>query len=401
MGSAGNGGVTRYYQNNGDSTFTDRTIHTQLSNADTYSISAADLDKDGDLDIAITRWIFHDDEIIWFNDGTGQFTDNTSPFLSDATHQSTFTAGLVDVNNDYVTDLLMTSDFSDSKYYLSNNTANLQLVSTNAISDENGMGGAYADYDNDGDLDWFVSSIYDADGVSEANWGTSGNRLYQNDGSGNFTDVSQAAGVRHGFWGWGSCFADFNNDMHQDLYHVNGFPIGDLGIDETDFDADPARMFINQGDGTFIEMGATLNVADTGQGRAILCFDNDNDGDIDILVQNNDQQSVFFENNLADGSHYLQIKLQQPGPNMDGIGAKIYVVAGGVTQMRQVMAGGNYGSTVWTTQHFGLANNTSALVHVHWDAQRRESWLIDTVDQKIVLQPKPDLIFLDSMESAP
>lgn len=181
---------------------------------------------------------------------------------------------------------------------------------------------------------------------------------------------------------------------------MNGFPVNSaLGINETDFDADPAKMFINNGDGTFDEKAVSLGVADTGQGRAILCFDNDQDGDLDILINNNDQQSVFFNNNLSNGNHWLQIKLQQLGSNMDAIGAKIYVTAGGVTQMREVIAGGSFGSTVWTTQHFGLAGNTSATVTVHWSEHAQEQWVIDTVDQKIVLQP--DFIFADGMEAAP
>ena len=402
IGSAGAGGLSRYYENNGDNTFTDRSGFTGLTNADTFSISASDIDNDGDLDIALTRWIFYTDQLIWLNDGNANFTDVTKSILSDAPpHRSTFTAGLVDMNNDYNVDLLMTSDFSDSKFYLGNGST-FQLTNAPVINDENGMGGAYADYDNDGHLDWFVSSIYDQDGISEANWGVSGNRLYRNNGNGGFVDATDSAGVRDGLWGWGSCFADFNNDMYLDLYHVNGFPVdGVLGIDETDFDNDPAKMFINDGDGTFTEMAAALGVADTGQGRAILCFDNDQDGDLDILINNNDQQSVFFNNNLSNSNHWLQIKLQQPGTNMDAIGAKVYVFAGGVMQMREVIAGGNFGSTVWTTQHFGLGSNTTAAVSVHWDAERRENWLIDTVDQKIVLQPKPDLIFADGLDSAP
>ena len=79
------------------------------------------------------------------------------------------------------------------------------------------MGSAIGDYDGDGDLDWFVSSIFDGDGVAEGDWGTTGNRLYRNRGDGSFEDATSAAGVRDANWGWGASFADFDNDGRLDL----------------------------------------------------------------------------------------------------------------------------------------------------------------------------------------
>ena len=227
---------------------------------------------------------------------------------------------------------------------------------TNVINDENGMGAALGDYDNDGDLDWFASSIYDPDGVSEGNWGVTGNRLYNNDGSGVFTEVSELAGVREGYWGWGSCFADFNNDMYLDIFHVNGFP-SDI-VNEDEFVHDPSRLFINNQDGTFTEMSAQLGLIDTDSGRAIICFDNDRDGDIDILINNNQSSSSFYENQLDNNNHYLAVKLLQTDTNMDAIGAKISLTINGVSQLRQVIAGGSYASSNPTSQHFGLASNS-------------------------------------------
>src|SRR5690606_9277092 len=110
------------------------------------------------------------------------------------------------------------------------------------INDENGMGAAVGDFDGDGDLDWFVSSIFDPTDV-EGNWGASGNRLYRNDGSGNFEDVSAAANIRDGGWGWGSCFADFDLDGDLDLFHTNGYP----ELEAAEFHDDHSRLFVNNG----------------------------------------------------------------------------------------------------------------------------------------------------------
>ena len=371
----------RVYVHNGASAFNDATgtsgLLSLMDSSTNFGFAAADIDRDGDLDLAATHWNDTNEPRLLENDGTGFFTDITSTHLVGGTSpEMTFTATFADINSDGWLDLLFNSDFLNaagagggSRYFLNDGTGVMLQQDPSVLTDENGMGGALGDIDNDGDLDWFSSSIYDSDGKAEANWGVSGNRLYTNDGSGNWTDVTEAAGVREGYWGWGACFADFNNDMHLDLYHVNGFPAGEVS-DEDEFDNDPARMFINDGDATFTEQSATLGVDDTGQGRAILCFDNERDGDIDILVNNNNGPSRFFRNDLDNGNHWIQIRLVQPLPNRSAIGAVIRVTAGGVTQMRQVFAGGNFESSHPTAQHFGLAGNmTVDTIEVTWPDQ--------------------------------
>ena len=322
-----------------------------------FSISAADTDKDGDLDLFISRWLHDTANAYWQNDGTGAFLDVTPTKINASTYKNSFTPVFADINNNNWVDLLLTSDFSSSKYFINDTTGfMLQQDGTN-ITDENGMGAAVGDYDNDGDLDWFVTSIFDADGFNEGNWGITGNRLYNNNGEGVFLDVSVSAGVNNGYWGWGACFADFNNDMYLDIFHVNGFP--SLSVGEGDFIDDPSRLFINDKNGRFMERSSQLDLIDTDMGRSILCFYNDRDGDIDILIANNQGQSRFFQNNLDNNNNYITIKLKQNGDNMDAIGAKIQVTVGDITQLRQVIAGGNFASSTWTTQHFGLGDNTN------------------------------------------
>ena len=84
------------------------------------------------------------------------------------------------------------------------------------------MGSALGDYDFDGDLDWFVSSILTITEEPPLQISTIGNRLYRND-AGLFVDVTDEAGVADGGWGWGSCFMDFENDGDLDIYHTNGW----------------------------------------------------------------------------------------------------------------------------------------------------------------------------------
>lgn len=373
----------------------------QLTTVNTFSTSAADCDKDGDLDLMVSHWLQDTTHLFWQNDGAGNFLDITLPNMSGSSHKSSFTPVFSDINGDNFDDLLLTSDFTDSEYFINDGSGQMIIQSLSAITDENGMGAAVADYDNDGDFDWFVTSIYDPDGIPEGNWGVSGNRLYNNDGTGEFTDVSITAGVNHGYWGWGACFADFNNDMYLDIFHVNGFP-SDM-LNEPEFVTDLSRLFINNGDGTFTERSAELGIVDTAQGRAITCFDNGRNGSIDILINNFNSSSKYYNNNLDNNNHYVTIKLVQQGGNIDAIGAKISITTGGVTQLRQVMAGGSFASSNPTAQHFGMGTNTMVeTMTITWPDDTIEVYNDFFVDHYYVVtknQPNSiDLIFDNGFE---
>ena len=204
----------------------------------TFSLAAADYDIDGDIDLFFTRWgSFYDPaqpltEYLWQNQGGGVFVDlsdtvavdsEPSENLNYVIPEFSFTANFADIDNDGYPDMLLASDFERSQVL--RNEAGIRFADAtvqNVITDQNGMGGAVGDYDRDGDLDWFVSSIHDPED-SGSEGARDGNRLYRNaDGLGNFEDVTDEAGVRNGYWGWGSCFADFDNDGHLDLFHTNG-----------------------------------------------------------------------------------------------------------------------------------------------------------------------------------
>ncbi len=283
------------------------------------------------------------------------FTDISSQAgLDDLQSSWTFAANFSDIDADADLDLLVSSDFRSSKVFL--NSGGVFSESTGSIlTDQNGMGAAVGDYDGDGDMDWFVSSIFDP--VS----GLSGNRLYQNDGSGTLTDVSASAGVREGFFGWGSCFADFDNDGWLDLFHVNGWQ-----LEGAEWLADPSVLFMSNGDGTFTEASLGNGLVDNGQGRGVVCFDADRDGDIDIFVSNNGDGPSFYVNQLVQ-SNYLGVVLRGPSPNTQGIGAVITITPSiGGTQVREIRAGSNFLSQDPAEAHFGLGDATSVDLSVRW-----------------------------------
>lgn len=361
----------------GDGTFEDRTFMAGLwVTRPTISAAFGDLDLDGDLDLYLSHWGTVVDEggpseQLFRNEGDGTFSDATDasgigatlpagseiyPTL-DLTLGPTFT----DIDDDGWPDLLVAGDFGTSQI-LRNTGGTFDDVTTDVIDDENGMGVAVADFDNDCDVDWFVTSIRGVEGEPiDGLWGITGNRLYRNDGQGVFTNVTEAAGVRDGGWGWGACAADFDNDGHLDLFHTNGWVAGDGYAD------DPSRLFLSNGDGTFSEQSVALGIDDRGMGRGVACFDADRDGDIDVFVANIMGTHAFYRNQAPAAHHWLNVRLEGPPGNTQGVGARIYLATSAGTQMREIQVGSGYASQHPAEAHFGLGEEARVLsIVVRW-----------------------------------
>lgn len=381
----------------------------------TLSASFGDIDGDGDLDAFLSHWSQEKNfqNHLWKNDGYGRFYPfdrQAGIFYAYRDRDFTFTPNFVDIDDDGREDLLVAGDFGESKVFRNVDGYALENVTDPfVITDQNGMGAAIGDYDNDGDLDWFVTSIWvdpDREVKLTHGWGTSGNRLYQNQGDGRFVDVTDAAGVREGYWGWGACMADFDNDGHLDIFHTNGYSYTGnedkrvLGRYFTEgffdeFEQDPSRLFMSDGKGEFKESSRAMGIDHTGHGRGITCFDYDRDGDMDILIANYVGAPTLYRNNSVErGSqhHYLTVKLVGKGGNSEGIGAKVYVTTGGRTQMRQMRFSNNFNSQNPVEVHFGLAQAaTIDELKIVWPGHERETVLQNVaVDQYLVVR-HPDL----------
>ena len=405
------GDPSRLYRNDGDGTFTDVTRHSGLdamSSEQTFSAAFGDYDLDGDLDLALAHWgtarpailyvreasarrLFT--EHLWRNDSDAQgirFTrvsdaagiaatiltlpDPEEPFPDG--HPSlgrdwTFTPTFARIDGDRYPDLLFVADFNRSQVFLNNRDGTFRNVTDPAVLiDDHGMGSAVADFDNDGDLDWFVTSVYYG-GPGETPDPFRGNRLYRNDG-GVFADATDAAGVVDGGWGWAACAIDFDNDGNLDIYHTNGWI--SLGSYEADYTADRSRAFVGRGDGTFTDRAAALGLDDSEFGRGAVCADFDNDGDVDILLLH--ESATLWENLTAD-ANYLRVLLRGAPPNTEAVGARISVTtataAGTRTRMRELTLGSNYLSQNPLLQVFGLGAATECDVEVEWPDGRRTS----------------------------
>lgn len=397
------GGTPRFYRNRGDGTFedvSDRTGYPLDPHAEHFGAAFADIDADGDLDMAVAHWgtvTRYRIPLLWRNNGDGSFTEVPldDPPGIDAV-DFTFSPTFADIDADGWPDLLVTGDFGTSRIYR-NRMGVFVADRETPLTDENGMGAAVADYDGDGDLDWFVSSIWDPNGVAEANWGVTGNRLYRNRGNGTFEDATDQAGVREGFWGWGACFADFDNNGVLDLFHTNGFGRMDLGgrprfgKDTEEFWKDPSRLFVGRGDGSFEEQSERRGLHDVGQGRGIVCFDYDRDGDIDIFVMNNGQPPRLYRSHCPDCGHFAGIRLRGSPPNTEAVGARIWLRAGGRTRLRELHLGNNFASHNPVEAHFGLGSARRIdQVEVWWPDGQRTSLRALPVDTWLEIR-HPDL----------
>jgi len=352
----------RFYKNNKNGTFTNVTAGTGVTTIEhVFGSSFGDFDRDGDLDMLVTRWgSLLGYPHLYRNEGNFVFHGVDAAVGLSVWGSSgldhTFTGNFADINNDGWPDILLSSDYHTSQIHRNDGDGTFTDVTPAVLTDESGMGSAVADYDRDGDLDWFVSCIglsSPKPGVLEVSANpSSGNRLYRNEGSGTFVEVSSPAGVREGYWGWGASFADFNNDGWLDLFHVNGWV-------NPSYLTTPARLFLGNGSGGFTEQAAGRGINDTGQGRGVVCFDYDRDGDLDVFIANNNQYPKLYRNDRGNqAGNYLGVRLHGQAPNTQGIGARVYVTVGTSSRMAEVHCGSNFESQDPAEVHFGLGSAT-------------------------------------------
>ncbi len=371
------------------------------------SAAFGDVDNDGDLDLLTTAWQTafassnNTQTRLFINDGQGYFTDNTANAGLTAP-TSGFSPSFADVDLDGWQDILIAADFGSSRYY-HNQGNGIFIEKTEAAglgTDENGMGSDLLDIDNDGDLDWFVSSIFDdeeCEGQASCRWGDSGNRLYLNDGFGLFEDATDTWGVRDGGWGWGASSLDFDNDGDVDLILANGMDVAGTTADDK-FNAGILRLWQNNG-GSMDDIATEAGVFAIGLTRGVVVFDYDKDGDLDFYVVHNNEQPFLFENISTDTGHWLRVRLIGTLSNRDGTGAIVRVTTDdGLVQTRFATNNSNYNSHNEPILHFGLGTATKVTeLEVEWPAsgwvQRFSNLEIDQeltieeADQTVVTPP--------------
>ena len=416
--------VTNYgknvlYNNQGNGTFVDATEFAGVGD-DGFGTGCAffDYDGDGDLDLYAANYVDFKHflettpdksytwkglrvhfgprgmrggaDILYRNEGNGTFSDVTAE-AHVASDNALYGLGVIsgDYDNDGDMDIFVANDTGPNYLYQNQGDGTFTDVGwqVGVAYGESGdaqgcMGIAYGDYDNDGYQDILVTNFWEQT-----------NTLYHNDKGSFFSDRTFDAGVgleSFSFLAWGTEFFDYDNDADKDLFIANGhlFPQLDranLGVSY----AQSNQLFENLGDGTFDEVsqraGEGLHLKKVSRGASFA--DYDNDGDIDIFVLNLNDFPTLLRNDGNDGNNWLMVETIGTTSNRDGIGAKIKVHCGPLTQINEIRSGSSYLSHNDFRAHFGLgAADVVDLLEVVWPSGLVEKFANLPANRLVVVQ---------------
>ncbi len=333
-----------------------------------------DYDADGYLDLMTADWgrpVGVSQSRLFRNLGAKQpgfFTDVTAAAGLDVYRHVIayrFAPRFVDLDRDGLQDLAIASDFNTSQLFWNNGDGTFTdgTIPAGVGTDFNGMGSTFGDYDRDGDLDWFITNITadpDEPPTGFGGW----NRLYRNEGGRVFTDVTEEAGVRDSRWSWGTTFFDADNDGDLDLIATNGYN----GAGWTD-----DRTFLWQNnDGVFTDVSDAAGITDRLQGRGLVHLDYDKDGDLDIVVINNEAAPILYRNDTVNNNGFLRVELEGKVSNRDAVGAFITVIPDLLNPAERMVwevdGGSGFLGQNERTAHFGLgpAAGPVHLVMIEW-----------------------------------
>jgi hypothetical protein len=303
-------------------------------------------------------------DTLYHNNGDGTFTDvSKKAGVSDPDGYYGLGVICTDFDGDGLVDIYVANDSTPNFLYHNNGDGTFKdigFASGTAVnengSEQGSMGVTLGDYNHDGRLDLFITNFDD-----------DYNTLYRNDGQGSFTDVSYAAkvaAVSLPYVGWGTKFFDYDNDGWVDLMVVNGHVYPQLPTYRQ-------RNFVhhNNRDGTFTEVGVDLGppFAEKHTGRGAIFGDIDNDGDVDVIINNLDGAPQLLRNDGGNANNSVLIKTIGVKSNRDGISARVTVVSGDLTQVDEVHSGGSYLSQNDLRLHFGLEKRTKIdSIEVRW-----------------------------------
>jgi hypothetical protein len=329
-------------------------------------------------DIAVNcgpRGLPFDHNILYHNNGDGTFTDVSDASGISKPNQS-YCLGVLtgDFNQDGRTDIFVACDQTPSLLYVNrgDGTFSEEALVRGAALDENGktmsgMGATSTDYDGDGKPDIFRTNFSDERET-----------LYHNRGSGDFDDVTIAAGLaRNTRWvGWGCGFFDFDNDGWKDLLLVSGHVFPE--VDRLNIDIrykDRAILYRNNRDGTFTDISerAGPGILEQHAARGAAFGDYDNDGSVEIVINNQNEPPTLLKAAHKPAGHWAILKLEGVKSNRSAIGAQVRVTAEGHTQLEEVRSGGSYLSQNDLRLHFGLGSATKVeQIEIRWPSGIRQ-----------------------------
>jgi hypothetical protein len=412
-------GHNRLYRNNGDGTFTDVTVKAGLlhtGNRFGTGCTFLDFDRDGNLDLFVANYVEFDldhapkpdshvatcsyeglpvycgprglkapHHALYRNNGDGTFTDVSTKSGIDAVSSSyAMTAVAFDADEDGWPDIFVACDSTPSLLFMNNHDGTFReeaLMRGLAVSGDGqelgGMGVGLGDYNLDGHTDVFKTHFQ-----------LQPSGLYRSSGKGDFEDVSIASGIgnERRFVSWGAGIVDLDNDGLPDLFCVTGNVYPSLERTFTKYPSKgPAIVFRNLGDGKFLQMGDDAAITPRHISRGCAFGDFDNDGDIDILIMNQNEPPSLLRNDAPRNNHWLKIRLEGTKSNRSAIGARVVVRYGSSVQVQERLSQSSYLSSNDPRLHFGLGSFTTASVEVRWPSGLVEKFGGVKADQLLTL----------------
>ncbi|WP_420321361.1 VCBS repeat-containing protein [Flagellimonas sp.] len=379
----------KLYQNDGKGHFRDVSKEAGILPEVGFGLNAqvGDLNNDGLLDVYVSNDFIMPD-FAYINNGDGTFTDKRNELFKHISYYS-MGADIADINNDGLQDMLVL-DMSPEDYVRSKTTMSMMSI------------------------DRFYNMV-----ENDHHYQYMHNVLQLNNGKGNFSEIAQLSGVAKTDWSWSALFADFDLDGYDDLYVTNGIyrDVVDRDVNneinkhinenrnnlkEEDFFNFTQKLpqqkltnylYKNQGNLTFSNNTQEWADLKSTFSNGAVYVDLDNDGDLDIVTNNLDENATILKNNSREQNkgNYLQVTFKGPDKNPFGAGAKVTLYYKKNLVTKQLVNSRGYLSSTSNKLHFGLGKNTEIdSIKVFW---------LDGKEQKISTVKANQLLHLDYADS--
>ena len=419
-------GQNRLYHNNGDGTFSDVTVKAGLLDAHRRFGSGCtfvDYNRDGLLDLFVANYADIDlanapkpslqmpncqyegvpvncgpsglpfpTHLLYRNNGDGTFRDvSRESGVASLRGSYGLTAAAFDVDDDGWPDILLACDSTPSLLLMNNHDGTFReegLLRGIALNSEGkevaGMGVGIGDYDLDGRLD-----------IVKTHFQNQATGLYHNVGKGEFEDVTSQAGLatERRFISWGACLSDLDNDGNPDIFLVTGTVYPELEPVYAKYPRrGPRLVFRNLGNGKFAELGeeAGPGVSARHVSRGCAFGDFDNDGDLDVVIMNQNEAPSLLRNDAPAANHWLKVQLEGTKSNRSAIGGRVVVRYGGKAQAQEVMSQSSYVSANDPRLHFGLGGEKSADIEISWPLGGQDAFKGVAADQLVTIREGSD-----------
>jgi hypothetical protein len=334
------------------------------------------------------RGLAHAPNLLFHNEGNGKFKDvSVASGVENTEGHYCFSVTTLDYNEDGWPDIYVACDSTPSILYRNNKDGTFTDVAGDVGAafnedgrEQAGMGSTAADYNGDGHLDLFKTNFSDDTAT-----------LYKANGDATFTDATSEAGlaIHVDALGWGSMFADVDNDGWPDLLVANGhvYPEVDSARLGATF-KEPRFLYWNQGNGKFKDLSRSSGpgLTEPLSGRGLAIADLWNDGRLSAVVNNLSDRPMLLVNEAKNTHHWLGVKLVGTQSNRDGIGARVAVHVGSRNLVDEVRSGSSYNSSSDLRLHFGLGDAAEVkTIDVRWPNGEWEVFRAAGIDRIIEL----------------